>query len=159
EKYDSAPKRRRKTGRRPRLSMSIYGFLLAWLVPNIVMAAIVVILNILPISDTVGDLTPLLTLIGLSGLVLGLPLALLTNWLLRYQLTHAVHILAYAIIGMIYGLNVLTAVGEGLVPLLIHLVGFPAAILMALGRWVASLFVYVIDPTDSSSQGQTESEM
>ena len=37
--------------------MSIYGFLLAWLVPNIVMAAIVVILNLLPISDTVGDLT------------------------------------------------------------------------------------------------------
>jgi len=139
--------------------MSIYGFLLAWLVPNIVMAAIVVILNLLPISDTVGDLTPLLTLVGLSGLVLGLPLALLTNWLLRYQLNHAVHILAYAIIGMFYGLTVLTAGGEGLVPLLIPLVGFPAAILMALGRWVASSFVDVIDPTDSSSQGQTESEM
>lgn len=146
EKYDSAPKRRRKHGPRPRLSMSIYGFLLAWLVPNIVMAAIVVILNLLPVADTVGDLTPLLTLVGLSGLVLGLPLALLTNWLLRYQLNQSIHILAYAIIGMLYGLTVLTAGGEGLIPLLIPLVGFPAAILMALGRWSASAFVYEIEP-------------
>ena len=69
------------------------------------------------------------------------------------------HILAYAIIGMFYGLTVLTAGGEGLVPLLIPLVGFPAAILMALGRWVASSFVDVVDPTDSSRQGQTDSEM
>lgn len=146
EKYDSAPKRRRNTGPKPRLSMSIYGFLLAWLVPNIVMATIVVILNLLPISDTVGDLTPLLTLVGLSGLALGLPLALLTNWLLRHQLNQSVHILAYAIIGMLYGLTVLTTGGEGLIPLLIPLVGFPTAILMALGRWVASTFVEVIDP-------------
>lgn len=146
EKYDSAPKRRRNTGIQPRLSMSIYGFLVAWLVPNIVMAAIVVILNLLPISDTVGDLTPILTLVGLAGLVLGLPLALLTNWLLRYQLNQAIHIMAYAIIGMLYGLTVLTAGGEGLIPLLIPLVGFPAAILMALGRWAASSFVYVVEP-------------
>ena len=126
--------------------MSIYGFLLAWLVPNIVMAGLVVILNLLPLSDTVGDLTPLLTIVGLSGLVLGLPLTLLVNWLLRYQLNHSVHILAYAVIGMLYGLTVLLAGGEGLIPLLIPLVGFPAAILMALGRWTASSFVDVIDP-------------
>lgn len=126
--------------------MSIYGFLLAWLVPNIVMAGIVVILNLLPLSDTVGDLTPLLTLVGLSGLVLGLPLALLTNWLMRHQLNQSVHVLAYAVIGMLYGLTVLTAGGEGLIPLLIPLVGFPAAILMALGRWSASSFVHVIEP-------------
>src|SRR5690625_6080632 len=108
--------------------MSIYGFLLAWLVPNIVMAAIVVILNLLPLSDTVGDLTPLLTLVGLSGLVLGLPLALLTNWLLRYQLNHAVHLLAYAILGMFYGITALTAAGEGLVMLLIRVVALVSAI-------------------------------
>ncbi|WP_022870513.1 hypothetical protein [Yaniella halotolerans] len=149
EKYDSAPKRRRNTGPRARLSMSIYGFLVAWLVPNIVMAAIVVILNLLPISDTVGDLTPILTLVGLSGLILGLPLALLANWLLRHQLNQSIHILAYAIIGMFYGLTVLTAGGEGLIPLLIPLVGFPAAILMALGRWAASSFVYVVEPETS----------
>src|SRR5699024_11519732 len=130
--------------------MSIYGFLLAWLVPNIVMAGIVVILNLLPLSDTVGDLTPLLTLVGLSGLVLGLPLALLANWLLRYQLNQSVHILAYALIGMLYGLTVLTAGGEGLIPLLIPLVGFPAAILMALGRWAASSFAHVVDPAAST---------
>lgn len=146
EKYDSAPKRRKNTTPRSRLSMSIYGFLLAWLVPNIVMAGLVVILNLLPLSDTVGDLTPLLTIVGLSGLVLGLPLTLLANWLLRYQLNHSVHILAYAVIGMLYGLTVLLAGGEGLIPLLIPLVGFPAAILMALGRWTASSFVDVIDP-------------
>src|SRR5699024_12805845 len=130
--------------------MSIYGFLLAWLVPNIVMAAIVVILNLLPISDTVGDLTPLLTLVGLSGLALGLPLALLTNWILRYQLNHAVHILAYAIIGMFYGLTVLTAGGEGLVRLLIPLVGLRAVFLMSLGRFVVSSCLDVVDSSDLS---------
>ncbi len=132
--------------------MSIYGFLVAWLVPNIVMAGIVVILNIMPIADTVGDLTPLLTLVGLSGLVLGLPLALLANWLLRYQLNQSIHVLAYAVIGMFYGLTVLTAGGEGLIPLLIPLVGFPAAILMALGRWAASSFVHVIEPETADDE-------
>ena len=132
--------------------MSIYGFLLAWLVPNIVMAGIVVILNLLPLSDTVGDLTPLLTLVGLSGLVLGLPLALLANWLLRYQLNQSIHILAYAVIGMLYGLTVLFAGGEGLLPLLIPLVGFPAGILMALGRWSASSFVQVVEPETTEDQ-------
>lgn len=151
EKYDSAPKRRKTHVAKPRLSMSIYGFLLAWLVPNIVMAGIVVILNLLPLSDTVGDLTPLLTLVGLSGLILGLPLALLTNWLLRHQLNQSIHVLAYAVIGMFYGLTVLTAGGDGLIPLLIPLVGFPAAILMALGRWSASSFVHVIEPQDHAS--------
>ena len=152
EKYDSAPRRRKNTEPRPRLAMSIYGFLLAWLVPNIVMAGIVVILNLLPLSDTVGDLTPLLTLVGLSGLVLGLPLALLANWLLRYQLNQSVHILAYAVIGMLYGLTVLFAGGEGLLPLLIPLVGFPAGILMALGRWSASSFVQVVEPETTEDQ-------
>jgi len=132
--------------------MSIYGFLLAWLVPNIVMAGIVVILNLLPLSDTVGDLTPLLTLVGLSGLILGLPLALLANWLLRYQLNQSIHILAYAVIGMLYGLTVLFAGGEGLLPLLIPLVGFPAGILMALGRWSASSFVQVVEPETTEDQ-------
>ncbi|GAA2032118.1 hypothetical protein GCM10009720_10510 [Yaniella flava] len=146
EKYDSAPKRRKNTDPKTRLSMSIYGFLLAWLVPNILMAGIVVILNLMPLADTVGDLTPLLTLVGLSGLVLGLPLALLTNWLLRHQLNQSIHILAYAIIGMLYGLTVLTSGGEGLIPLLIPIIGFPAAILMALGRWAATSFVHVIEP-------------
>ena len=131
--------------------MSIYGFLLAWLVPNIVMAGLVVILNLLPLSDTVGDLTPLLTLVGLAGLVLGLPLALFANWLLRYQLNQSVHILAYALIGMLYGLTVLTAGGEGLLPLLIPLVGFPAAILMALGRWSASAFTHVVEPDQTTA--------
>ncbi|OAV63146.1 hypothetical protein [Enteractinococcus helveticum] len=156
EKYDSTPKRRKNTEPKARLSMSIYGFLLAWLVPNIVMAGIVVILNLLPLSDTVGDMTPLLTIVGLSGLILGLPLALLTNWLLRYQLNQSVHILAYAVIGMLYGLTVLLAGGEGLIPLLIPLVGFPAAILMALGRWTASSFVHVIEPAGESTADSTE---
>lgn len=131
--------------------MSLYGFLVAWLVPNIVMAGLVVILNLLPLSDTVGDLTPLLTLVGLSGLILGLPLSLLANWVFRYQLHQSIHVLAYAIIGMLYGLTVLTAGGEGLIPLLIPLVGFPAAILMALGRWAASAFVHVIEPEGSTT--------
>lgn len=157
EKYDSTPKRHRKHEARPRLSMSVYGFLLAWLVPNIVMAGIVVILNLLPLSDAVGDLTPILTLVGISGLVLGLPLALLTNWVFRYQLNQSIHILAYALIGMLYGLTVLTAGGEGLIPLLIPLVGFPAAILMALGRWAASSFVDVIDPEGTESQAKEPS--
>ena len=156
EKYDSARKRVKNTEPKARLSMSIYGFLLAWLLPNIVMAGLVVILNILPLSNTVGDLTPLLTIVGLSGLIVGLPLALLTNWLLRHQLNQSVHVLAYAVIGMLYGLTVLLAGGEGLIPLLIPLVGFPAAILMALGRWSASAFVHVIEPTEQSNTETTE---
>ena len=103
-----------------------------------------------------GDLAPLLTIVGLSGLILGLPLALLTNWLLRHQLNQSVHILAYAVIGMLYGLTVLLAGGEGLIPLLIPLVGFPAAILMALGRWTASSFVHVIEPAGEATVDSTK---
>lgn len=144
----SARARRHKTAEdhRPRLKMSFYGWLVAWLTPNILMAGLVVILNLLPVAEKVGDLTPILTLVGLSGLFLGAPLSLLANWLFRFQLNHSVHVMAYALIGMLYGLTVLTAGASGLVPLLIPLVGFPAAILMALGRWAASPFVAVIDP-------------
>ncbi|MEH0059135.1 hypothetical protein [Auritidibacter ignavus] len=144
----TAQPRGKKSGtsdRRPRLKMSIYGYLTAWLAPNIVMAGLVVILNLLPVAEQVGDLTPLLTLVGLAGLVLGLPLTLLVNWLFRFTLNQAVHVLAYALVGMLYGLVVLVGGLEGLLPLLIPVVGFPAGILMALGRWLAIPFTDVVD--------------
>lgn len=126
--------------------MSVFGLIVAWLVPNMVMAVVVLVLNMLPVREQVGDLTPLLTIVGLAGLIIGLPLALLINRVFRHQLNHSVHVLGYALIGLLYGLAVLLAETGGLVPLLIPLVGFPAAILLALGRLAAIPLTRVIEP-------------
>ncbi len=144
------PSRRRRTtvpaGSRPRLKMSLYGFLVAWLVPNLLMAAIVLVLSLVPALQAYGSLTPLLSIVGLAGLVIGLPLCLLVNWLFRFKLNQWIHVLGYALVGMLYGLAVLfTGVG-GLVPMLIPVVGFPAAVLMALGRTFARPLVTVVRP-------------
>lgn len=149
QKYKHSRKdRRRDRNVLPRLSMSIYGFIIAWLVPNLLMAVIVVVLNMLPVRDQVGDLTPILSIVGLAGLILGLPLTLLINVIFRHQLNHGVHILGYALVGLLYGLTVLLVETGGLVPLLVPLVGFPAAILLALGRWTAIPFTRVVEPDD-----------
>ncbi|WFP17113.1 hypothetical protein [Citricoccus muralis] len=147
QKYKhSRPSRLREKSALPRLSMSVFGLIVAWLVPNMVMAVVVLVLNMLPVREQVGDLTPLLTIVGLAGLIIGLPLALLINRVFRHQLNHSVHVLGYALIGLLYGLAVLLAETGGLVPLLIPLVGFPAAILLALGRLAAIPLTRVIEP-------------
>jgi hypothetical protein len=142
------PSRRKRpaAGPRPRLKMSLYGFLVAWLAPNLLMAAIVLVLNFIPALQAYGSLTPLLTTVGLAGLVIGLPLCLLVNWLFRYKTNQWIHVIGYALVGMLYGLAVLFSGVGGLLPMLIPIIGFPAAILMALGRAVAQPLVRVVRP-------------
>ncbi|WP_313815493.1 hypothetical protein [Citricoccus sp.] len=147
------PSRRKRpaTGPRPRLKMSLYGFLVAWLAPNLLMAAIVLVLNFIPALQAYGSLTPLLTTVGLAGLVIGLPLCLLVNWLFRHQANQWIHVIGYALVGMLYGLAVLFSGVGGLLPMLIPIIGFPAAILMALGRAVAQPLVRVVRPETTSA--------
>ena len=64
---------------RPRLYLGLMGFLVAWLLPNLVMAVIVMVLGLIPDLQGYGSLAPLLTVVGLAGLVIGLPLCLLVN--------------------------------------------------------------------------------
>ncbi|MFC7401812.1 hypothetical protein [Citricoccus sp. GCM10030269] len=157
-----APSRRtrsaRAAGSRPRLSMSLYGFLVAWLAPNLVMAAIVVVLNLVPALQVYGSLSPLLAVVGLAGLVIGLPLCLLVNWFFRYQTNQWVHVFGYALVGMLYGVAVLFTGAGGLVPMLIPVIGFPAAILMALGRSVARPLVAVVRPQPTASPARMSAE-
>lgn len=142
------PSRRTRpaSGPRARLKMSLYGFLVAWLIPNLVMAGLVLVLNLIPALQSYGSLSPLLTVVGVAGMVIGLPLCLLVNWLFRYKTNQWIHVLGYALVGMLYGLAVLFSGAGGLVPMLIPVVGFPAAILMALGRTFARPLVSVVRP-------------
>lgn len=134
------------SGPRPRLSMGLTGFLVAWLLPNLLMAAVVAGIALVPSLQEYGSLTPLLTVVGLAGLVVGLPLCLLVNWGFRHVLNQWVHVLAYALVGMLYGLVVLTQGAGGILPMLIPVIGFPAAVLMGLGRMAARPLVSVIAP-------------
>ncbi|MDY6056082.1 hypothetical protein [Micrococcus sp.] len=136
---------RADAGPRPRLQMGVDGFLVAWLLPNLVMAAAVAGLSFLPTLQQLGSLTPLLTVVGVAGLVVGLPLCLLANHAFRHVLNQWVHVLAYALVGMLYGLVVLTQGAGGILPMLIPVIGFPAALLMALGRLLARPLVRVVD--------------
>lgn len=144
------PSRRRRSavpaGPRPRLKMSLNGFLVAWLAPNLLMAGAVLVLSLIPALQVYGSLTPLLSIVGLAGMVIGLPLCLLVNWLFRFKLNQWIHVLGYALVGMLYGLAVLFTGAGGLVPMLIPVIGFPAAILMALGRTLARPLVTVVRP-------------
>ena len=85
-------------------------------------------------------------MVGLAGLVVGLPLCLLVNWAFRHVLNQWVHVLAYALVGMLYGLVVLTQGAGGILPMLIPVIGFPAAVLMGLGRTAARPLVTVVTP-------------
>jgi len=132
--------------------MGLNGFLVAWLLPNLVMAAVVAILAVVPGLQAFGSLTPLLTVVGVAGLVVGLPLCLLVNWAFRHVLNQWVHVLAYALIGMLYGLVVLTQGAAGILPMLIPVIGFPAAVLMVLGRTAARPLVRTVTPEPSPAE-------
>jgi len=147
----SAARARRKAARdvsgpRPRLRMGLNGFLVAWLLPNLLMAAVVLALTLIPSLQRFGTLTPLLTVVGIAGLVIGLPLCLLVNRAFRHVLNQWVHVLAYALVGMLYGLVVLAQGVGGVLPMLIPVIGFPAAVLMGLGRLAARPLVDVVVP-------------
>src|SRR5690606_30954386 len=60
---------RAAAGPRPRLRMGLNGFLVAWLLPNLLMAALVLGLTLMPSLQGLGSLTPLLTVVGVAGLV------------------------------------------------------------------------------------------
>ncbi|UTX34944.1 hypothetical protein NNL26_01420 [Micrococcus luteus] len=147
-----ARRRAARSGPRPQLHMGLNGFLVAWLLPNLVMAAVVAILAVVPGLQAFGSLTPLLTVVGVAGLVVGLPLCLLVNWAFRHVLNQWVHVLAYALIGMLYGLVVLTQGAAGILPMLIPVIGFPAAVLMALGRTAARPLVRTATPEPSPAE-------
>lgn len=149
---------RAAAGPRPRLHMSIYGFLVAWLVPNLLMAAIVLVLTLIPSLQEFGSLTPLLTVVGLAGLVVGLPLCLLVNWAFRHVLNQWVHVLAYALVGMLFGLVVLTQGAGGILPMLIPVIGFPAGILMGLGRIAARPLVKVVGGREESPAAEADED-
>ncbi len=146
------PSRRQRAqaaaGQRPRLRMGLMGFLVAWLLPNLVMALVVMVLGLIPDLQGFGSLMPLLTVVGVAGLVIGLPLCLVVNRLFRHQLNQWVHVMGYALVGMLYGLAVLLYGGSGLLPMLIPIIGFPAAVLMALGRTLARPLVTVEGPAE-----------
>lgn len=146
EKPSRRQRARVQDAERPRLRLGLMGFLVAWLLPNLVMAVVVMVLGLIPDLQAYGSLSPLLTVVGVAGLVIGLPLCLLVNWLFRHQLNQWVHVMGYALVGMLYGLAVLLYGGSGLLPMLIPLIGFPAAVLMAVGRTLARPLATVEDP-------------
>ena len=143
---------------RPRLRMSVYGFLVAWLIPNLVMAALVLVLTLIPSLQQYGSLTPLLTVVGLAGLVVGLPLCLLVNWAFRYVLNQWVHVLAYMLVGMLFGLVVLVNGAGGALPMLIPVIGFPAGLLMGIGRAAARPLVTLVHPDGTAAAGSLTAE-
>ena len=146
EKPSRRQRARVQDAERPRLRLGLMGFLVAWLLPNLVMAVVVMVMGLIPDLQAYGSLSPLLTVVGVAGLVIGLPLCLLVNWLFRHQLNQWVHVMGYALVGMLYGLAVLLYGGSGLLPMLIPLIGFPAAVLMAVGRTLARPLATVEDP-------------
>lgn len=151
EKPSRRDRARARDEHRPRLSLGLMGFLVAWLLPNLVMAIVVMVLGLIPDLQVYGSLAPLLSVVGVAGLVIGLPLCLLITWLFRHQLNQWVHVMGFALVGMLYGLAVLVYGGAGLVPMLIPLIGFPAAVLMALGRTLARPLARVVHPGTEST--------
>ena len=87
----------------------------------------------------------------IAGLVIGLPLCMLVNRAFRHVLNQWVHVLAYAMVGMLYGLVVLAQGVGGVLPMLIPVIGFPAAVLMGLGRLAARPLVDVVPGAEPRS--------
>lgn len=141
------PARRPDTGPKPRLRLGFTGWVISWLVPTAVMGALLLVLSFIPGLDDDGFLTPLIPLIGGAAVGVGIPGTLLVTWLYRHHVNMVVHVLGYALVGLLYGPVVLLAGTAGLMPMLIPLVGFPAAVLLAMGRWVAQPLARLEDPT------------
>ncbi|MFC0582230.1 hypothetical protein [Micrococcoides hystricis] len=143
---------------RPTLKLTLVGYVIAWLVPTIIMAAIVFALSVIPGLRIAEVVLSLLPIIAISSLAIGLPGTLLVNWIFRHQLNQWVHVFGYAIVGMLYGLTVLFSAIGGSVPLLIPYIGFPAGILLALGRIMAFRFTVVEDPSAESAEQPTDEQ-
>lgn len=146
------PPKQKTTTPKPVLRLGIAGWIVSWLVPTAVMGGLLLALGFVPGLDEDGFLAPLIPLIGAAAVVVGIPGTLLVTWLYRQQPSPVVHILGYVLVGLLYGPVVLVAGAGGLVPMLIPLIGFPAGILLGIGRWMAQPLARVDHPTDTSTE-------
>lgn len=145
------PSPRDSAGARPVLRLGFAGWIVSWLIPTAVMGALLLALSLMPGLDGEGFLAPLIPLIGAAAVVVGIPGTLLVTWLFRHQPRPAVHILGYVVVGLLYGPIALVVGAGGLVPMLIPLIGFPAGILLGLGRWMAQPLTRVEGTDDDAT--------
>ncbi|GAA3066464.1 MULTISPECIES: hypothetical protein [Actinomycetes] len=151
--------RRQPPAQRPRLRLGFAGWVVSWLVPTFVMGGLLLGLSFVPGLDDDGFLTPLIPLIGGAAVGIGIPGTLLVTWLYRHHLNPTLHVLGYVVVGLLYGPVVLLAGTGGLMPMLIPLVGFPAGVLLGVGRWAAQPLATVIDPaTDEAPTDETPAD-
>lgn len=149
---EKSTRRRRSTrrtaavGPRPRLRMGLTAWAVSWLVPTALTGALLLGLSFVPGLDAEGYLTPLIPLIGGAAVVVGIPGTLLVTWWYRHHLSPVVHVLGYVLVGLLYGPVMLVAGTGGLLPMLIPIIGFPAGVLLGVGRWIAQPLVRVEDP-------------
>lgn len=147
---EKTPRRRRPRRspptERPRLRLGFTGWVVSWLLPTAVMGGLLLGLTFVPGLDDDGFLTPLIPLIGGAAVAVGIPGTLLVTWVLRHHLSPVLHVLGYVLVGLLYGPVVLFAGTAGLLPMLIPLVGFPAGVLLGLGRWIAQPLTTVEEP-------------
>lgn len=160
EKSARRRSRRAAAADRPRLRMGLTAWAVSWLVPTALTGVVLLALSFVPGLDDDGFLAPLIPLIGGAAVAVGIPGTLLVSWFYRHHLSPVVHVLGYVLVGLLYGPVVLLAGTGGLMPMLIPMVGFPAGVLLGLGRWVAQPLVRVEDPhaetsahDDSSPEG------
>lgn len=150
--------RRQPPRERPRLRLGLTGWVVSWLVPTAVMGGLLLGLSFVPGLDDDGFLTPLIPLIGGAAVGVGIPGTLLVTWLYRHHLNPTLHVLGYVVVGLLYGPIVLLAGTGGLMPMLIPLVGFPAGVLLGVGRWAAQPLATVEDPSAEDPSSTTEDE-
>lgn len=150
------PRRRAEPGPRPRLRLGLLGWAVSWLLPTAIMGAALLSLTLVPGLDAEGYLAPLIPLIGGAAVVVGIPGTLLIGWFYRHHLNPVIHVLGYVLVGLLHGPVVLLAGPQGLVPMLIPIVGFPAGILLGAGRWIAQPLARVEDPAAEASDAETE---
>lgn len=136
--------------------MGLTAWAVSWLVPTAMTGAVLLALSFVPGLDSDGFLTPLIPLIGGAAVVIGIPGTLLVTWLYRHHLSPVIHVLGYVLVGLLYGPVVLIAGVGGLMPMLIPLIGFPAGVLLGLGRWVAQPLVRIEDPNAEQTQEYPE---
>lgn len=137
------------------LRLGLAGWIVSWLVPTAVMGGLLLSLSFIPGLNEDGFLAPLIPLIAAAAVVVGIPGTLLVNWLYRHQLRPTVHILGYVLVGLLYGPVVLIVGAGGLVPMLIPLIGFPAGILLGIGRWMAQPLARIKDPAEDDAETST----
>ncbi|WP_150460553.1 hypothetical protein [Nesterenkonia ebinurensis] len=154
------PRTTREDSPQPQLKLGLVGWIISWLAPTALMGGVLLALSFFPGLDGEGYLTPLIPLLGAAAVLVGVPGTLLVNWLLRHQLNPVVHVLGYVLVGLLYGPVVLFAGAGGLVPMLIPIIGFPAGVLLGIGRWIAQPLAEITDPesTEAATGSQTSTE-